>query len=1208
MSQGSATTTQSASTAPNPYVVGPLQNAISGAVSQAATPYSTATQTNVAGLNSAQTNAFGQLQNAYGSAQPYINQAQGYINSSADPNTVANNISTFSSPYTQQVINSTLALKNQQDQMQQQQLQSNAAAQGALGGDRSAIANAVLRAQQGLGSAQLAAGLNQQNYTQALGASQNNANMQAQAGYGLANLGQEALNTGITGAQAGLSAGNAQQQQQQNVNNAATQNALQQQQFGYQNQNFLASQLGALSPLLGGTSSGQTTAPAPNMFGTYAGSALAGLSLLADGGRVKRAEGGSVNGMMSEPYELSPLPVAHANFPSLPQLPQQNNQNNTLNQVQQMQGFANLGKNAAKNSGGFSRLNNSLGDSTFGSTPAVSDGGWQTSITPSGGFLSGIGSSLGFANGGSVRHFDDGGAVFDDNELPSDPTIVQPEYYDPSGQRFNSFSQGNATPVSANDSTLMPMVDQNSTNVAQRFAQNKNVDPNAAASITGQLESGQSNPLKGVSNISKDSNGSESFGNFGLNTQKGASAWQFRDSYGKPLGIIADPGTPQFHEQWNAAVAKDAASVRNAELAWHSNNILPIISPSLQKIGIPEAVAKDPRVVAYIADRAIQQGPGSIDDLTGRTNGKHASRISDAYSNSNGDTVSFLKNLSQADFNAYENDFPSAIKSGVYPVEGHANRIANREKASLGIGRPHVDNDNDPIGSLINRVMPSSGSQTKTSGIGDLINRLGIGGNQQSQTATTPAEQTQNKGFLNSLGLGDLNPLSLNDTQRNALLTAGLGMIGNPSPFASVQVGQGGLQGMNTYLSEQDKERAAAAKARELAQTAQYHQQEVENTAKQRAETMRHNLFEESKPIVNGETQFTDSFGIPHLTKQYTAPIWNPQTKSYVYPQNNQSSPKQNTPEISNLPSDVTGDEFVRRAKDTGYSPFILDQAKNVADYKYDPNKLFALKDTQRANIISLASRINPDYDMAKYPAIASTEKMLQSGDVAKSLRSIGRLFDEVEQTSNLAGKTGNSRSQNFNSLTSHLYPSGSEYGKTMASLGTALNNVSDTASAVAKGGGQGAEGDARRRRENMNEFQAPDTLKAALFTEAEIALKNGQSNLSSYNNAHGYTADNPKYKTIFDYMTPAQQKRAVQILGPDKIEEVTGKPVSPEIRDHNLQQNGGIENPQAMDFTKVARPSGKSDEQLKTEAQAAIKSGKDPKSVIAQLQAWGIQ
>ncbi len=249
--------------------------------------------------------------------------------------------------------------------------------------------------------------------------------------------------------------------------------------------------------------------------------------------------------------------------------------------------------------------------------------------------------------------------------------------------------------------------------------------------------------------------------------------------------------------------------------------------------------------------------------------------------------------------------------------------------------------------------------------------------------------------------------------------------------------------------------------------------------------------------------------------------------------------------DMDTIPSTVTGDDFATQAKKIGYAPQMVDIAKQVADYKFDPNKLMVMKDQQRAAVVRMAHRINPDYDMAKYPAVADTEKKLASGDVAKALRSIGRLFDETSQASDLADATHNTKYETANWASAGVYPSGSEYGQAHAKLSTALNNVYDTASAVAKGGGQGAEGDAKRRAGSMNPNQAPVTLKGALAVEAEVGLKNGQSNLSSWNTAHGYTPDNPKYKTIMDYMTAAQQRKAIDMLGADKIEEITGKPVA---------------------------------------------------------------
>jgi hypothetical protein len=340
-------------------------------------------------------------------------------------------------------------------------------------------------------------------------------------------------------------------------------------------------------------------------------------------------------------------------------------------------------------------------------------------------------------------------------------------------------------------------------------------------------------------------------------------------------------------------------------------------------------------------------------------------------------------------------------------------------------------------------------------------------------------------------------------------------------------------------------------------------QQDIALRQKEQAIQQAKMMYEAMMPKQVGQHVIYDSYGQPHVAPEYA--VASPEARQAMVsgdlskvaqggytPVNMgqgagapQAAGTTSGPaDMDTIPSTVTGDDFATQAKKIGYAPQMVDIAKHVADYKYDPTKLMTMKDQQRAAVVRMAQRINPDYDMTKYPAVADTEKKLAGGDVALALRSIGRLFDETSQASDLADATHNTKYETTNWASAGVYPSGSEYVQAHAKLSTALNNVYDTASAVAKGGGQGAEGDAKRRAGSMNPNQAPVTLKGALATEAEVGLKNGQSNLSSWNTAHGYTPDNPKYKTIMDYMTAAQQRKAIDMLGVDKIEEITGKPV----------------------------------------------------------------
>ena len=105
--------------------------------------------------------------------------AQQYLAQGTAP--LSSQISQYYNPYQQQVINSTMAQLQNQFGQQQQQIIGNAASQNALGGDRSAIAQAALAGQQDLVSGSTLSSLNAQNYQQALQAAQAQAGIYMQA-------------------------------------------------------------------------------------------------------------------------------------------------------------------------------------------------------------------------------------------------------------------------------------------------------------------------------------------------------------------------------------------------------------------------------------------------------------------------------------------------------------------------------------------------------------------------------------------------------------------------------------------------------------------------------------------------------------------------------------------------------------------------------------------------------------------------------------------------------------------------------------------------------------------------------------------------------------------------------------------------------------------------------------------------------------------
>lgn len=280
----------------------------------------------IAPFSGAQTQAFNQVQNAQGAANPYINAAAGSVGASQAnlwdglPQFSQQNIQQYENPYQQDVIDATMKQIGQLNAQQQSQLQGNAVANHALGGDRAGIAAASLANQQGLAAGQTLSQLNNQNYAQAQGefnnqqasklsADQANAWLNSQAGQLYSSLGNQALNTQLTGSQALLSTGNQQQSQAQAELNYPYQVFQQQQAYPYQASQYLANLLQGIGGVAGGTTTGSSTGTtttsqsAPSLFSQILGGIAGGAGIAGQLG----AFGGS---------GITSTPIAGADYSS----------------------------------------------------------------------------------------------------------------------------------------------------------------------------------------------------------------------------------------------------------------------------------------------------------------------------------------------------------------------------------------------------------------------------------------------------------------------------------------------------------------------------------------------------------------------------------------------------------------------------------------------------------------------------------------------------------------------------------------------------------------------------------------------------------------------------------------------------------------------------------------------------------------------------
>ena len=198
--------------------------------------------------------------------------------------------------------------------------------------------------------------------------------------------------------------------------------------------------------------------------------------------------------------------------------------------------------------------------------------------------------------------------------------------------------------------------------------------PAAAFRLVSQAET--NDPTvgpKALSNISRDSKGTHSYGPMGLNSGSGSLS-AFVGRYGRMFGLTAPVGSAVFNAQWQAAATNRTNEFRAANEEWFNENHVGPTPGMLQQVGIPAAVANDPRVVTYFADRHVQQGALGIRNAAA------------AWNSSNGDIPRFLRNMTQDDAAKVTDYFPSAIASGVYPARGAAARRSTRLNGSLAAG------------------------------------------------------------------------------------------------------------------------------------------------------------------------------------------------------------------------------------------------------------------------------------------------------------------------------------------------------------------------------------------------------------------------------------------------------------------------------------------------------------------------------------------
>lgn len=298
---------QSSSSATTPNAANQVQSFLANQLNVASQPYQGTAQP-IAGFSPLQQQAFGLGQSNVGAYQPYLAGAQSALTSGTTP--AYANVDQYMSPYINDVVKATqnqFALQNAQ---QLQQVRGNAAAQGALGGDREGVAEALAAQAQNMAQAPVIAGLYNTGYQNALNTAGADASRQLQAAQLYGSLGGQAQQYGQNDINSLYNLG-AQQQANEQANLTSqwqnSQNALA---YPFQTGQYYAGLLGSLGGLEGSTSTGSssgtgtgtgTVTPAqPSLGAQLLGAGLSAASLFApvpyttaaNGGRVGYAGGG----------------------------------------------------------------------------------------------------------------------------------------------------------------------------------------------------------------------------------------------------------------------------------------------------------------------------------------------------------------------------------------------------------------------------------------------------------------------------------------------------------------------------------------------------------------------------------------------------------------------------------------------------------------------------------------------------------------------------------------------------------------------------------------------------------------------------------------------------------------------------------------------------------------------------------------------------
>jgi len=799
-----------------------IMKAYQGLINQATPISQTAYQPYSGGVNGSgfeqnQLAGFNTIAGLNGASNGDFSSAAGALNSTATPTSAS--VGQYMSPYLSNVVQSTMANMNEQNAEQQQGVLGNAAAQGALGGNRVGVAQAELARQQNLANQSTIANLYNTGYNTALGAAQSDKAAALQAASGYTNLGQTAMQTNLAQAAAQVGAGT----QQQQWNYQQYQNAKS---YPFETTSWLANIVEGLGSGSGGTTT--STQPSGNTGSAVLGGVLGLASLFNKGGvvseddRPHRAQGGII------PYTGSSGIAANNNNPAgandnggyvpqvatagiapgrstLPQAPQGGQQQDQGQQMLQ-QGIKAAETNLKQKYPNGIVAGLSQPATTGLGTPA------SAPITPTPapsnpGVLSSLGSFFGFADGGVARRgYDDGGyvdprvvAAPEPTDVPFDPTTVSPSQL---AALLNGARAAPApAPVAQNipasgglvPSDNAPAIGADAPGVAPS---NDAPVPNAGIPQPVQQPSGvapalpppvsvQDQPVAGVvphPQVTPAQSAPHQY-NVGNAPQMTPSFDKINNSYGLPAGYLNRTAyiESSFNPNANNGISKGEFQFTNATAGQYG----------LKNPFDPMASADAAARLAVDNQKFLAHGLGR-EPTAGELYLAHQQGAAGA-----------LNLLSHPDSPATDIVGRQAVVGNGGSANMTAQQFANLWTNKFN-GMPATSAGYQPT---------DSGDTSSSSGV--MPSLQGVSSAPASNKGVSFSNEVSSPGFLGRLFGG--HGLGLSDDQRMALLSAGLGMMAGTSPNFATNVGTGGMKGVESYMAKQQLNRENALAQSEIA-------------------------------------------------------------------------------------------------------------------------------------------------------------------------------------------------------------------------------------------------------------------------------------------------------------------------------------------------------------------------------------------------------